>query len=177
MDKNRSLSVDTRGQLSLDFLIGISVFLLAFIFVFAFIPGLFVPYTSNSDELTMTADRLAMTLVEDVLALKNSSSVTPCVLDASKIDDLKTAISDPVEYDKIRTSLGLNMSGSALYSLEVIIEEDDGSRIDMINSNEVSETVVGNIGQSKRFVYVRDPAATGIDNYPGHKAILTVRLW
>lgn len=55
------------GQTSLDFLIGITIFLLAFIFVFAFIPKMFTPFVSNSDQLTMAADRAAEALVESVL--------------------------------------------------------------------------------------------------------------
>jgi hypothetical protein len=125
----------------------------------------------------MTADRTAIVLVEDLLALNNSSSGNAGVLDASRIDDLRATISDPAKYYKLRTDLGLNMSGDALYSLEVIIEDDNGNTIDMMNSDDAAITLIGNIGQSKRFIFIRDPDGTGTDNYPGHMAILTVRLW
>lgn len=166
---------ESSAQMSLDFMIGIGVFLLAFMFVFAFIPGLFVPFISNSDELTMTADRTAAALVDDTLALRDSCGVHPDILDASRISAFSSSMGNVATYQQVRGSLGLNMSGSALYSLEVVIDWENGSTQEIFNGGDRSSGISGNVGQSKRFVYVRDPSNPG--DYPGTMAVLKVRVW
>ncbi len=156
-------------------MIGIGIFLLAFMFVFAFIPGLFVPFVSNSDELTMTADRTAATLVDDTLALHDGSGVYPGILDASQINAFASAVNNPAQYNQLRAGLGLNMTDSALYSLEVVISWQNGSTMDIINSDDRAVTLIGNVGQSKRFVFIRDPSNPA--DYPGAMAVLKVRVW
>jgi hypothetical protein len=166
---------DSSAQLSLDFLIGIGIFTGAIIFVLAFIPGLFVPFVSNSDELTMTADRTSATIVDDMLAMKDPNGVYPGILDTVKISDFQIRMNDPTEYNILRTELGLKMTDTALYSLEVNISYQDGTWIDMKNSVDDYITLKGNVGQSKRFVFVRD--STDPTVYPGRMAIITVRVW
>lgn len=170
---------DTSAQMGLDFLLGISVFLVAFIFVFAFIPGLFVPFVSNSDELTMTADRASIILTCDILAKSDSDGIHPSILDARKIAAFDASMSDPVQNRQIRSSMGLNMSGNELYNLEIVFEIQDNPTPYIINSGESAANLIGNIGQSKRFVMIRNPDAPigQADNYPGRMAIMTVRVW
>ena len=165
--------------MSLDFIIGLTVFLVAFIFVFSFIPGLFVPFVSNSDELTMTADRTAMMLADDTLALRDSSGIYPGILNATLIANFQNNVTDNAKYRQLRTDLGLNSSESGLYSFQVIIQYQDGTMTNIINSADVVQNVNGNVGQSKRFVYVRDLTLPPSDpnNYPGRMAIMTVRVW
>lgn len=170
-----NIGPDTEAQTSVDFLLGASIFLLAFIFVFAFIPGMFAPFQSNSDELTMTADRIAATLSENVLVQNGSGTVLPGILNRSCIDSFKAAMNDPVQNQQVRSTLGLNASVSGLYDLEVIIEEQDNPTPVVISHGALPGTT--NVGQSKRFVMVRDPGAAGIDRYPGRMAVLTVRVW
>lgn len=189
----RRLIENGEGQISLDYLIGIAIFLMAFIFVFAFIPGMFTPFNSNSDELTMTADRVAATLVDNMLSINNSSTKLQGVLDAKKIVDFNAAIHSPAN-KTIRESLGLNSSGNAnlIYNLQVTIQEDGQPTIDI---NHGQQPGTSNVGQSKRFVIIRDSNAlpdlyNGYmhstwtflsqdfrDRYPGRMAIVTVRVW
>jgi hypothetical protein len=171
------IGYSTSAQMSLDFLIGISVFLVAFIFVFAFIPGVFVPFISNSDEMTMTADRASLSLCSDLLARTEAGSLYPGILDAAKISAFAADMGDPVTSRQARASLGLNLSGSELYNLEVVIDRQGSSTPQVINNGETAAGLKGNIGQSKRFVYIRDNAAVGTDNFPGRMAIVTVRVW
>ena len=169
---------NSSAQLSLDFLIGIGIFTAAIMFVLAFIPGLFVPFISNSDELTMTADRTAATIVndKDMLTMSDpSGEVYPGILDTSKISNFEIDMNNPTGYDQIRAKLGSKMTNSALYSLEVVINFQDGTTTYMKNPGEAFTNLQGNIGQSKRFVYVRDP--TNPNDYPGRMAIITVRVW
>lgn len=178
MDRNWSLSKETHGQLSLDFLIGIGIFTAAIMFVLAFIPGLFTPFISNSDDLTMTADRTAATIVDYTLAVRDpvhTSNIYPGILNTSEISKFQSSMSTQTGYDQLRKSLGLDMTDSALYSLEVVITFQNGTMINMSNSGEAFLTLQGNVGQSKRFVYIRDP--TNQSDYPGKMAIITVRVW
>ena len=57
--------MDDRGQSNIDFLFGLGVFLVTFIYAVTFIPGLFVPYQSSSIDLSSVAYRTAAILVED----------------------------------------------------------------------------------------------------------------
>jgi hypothetical protein len=86
-------------------------------------------------------------------------------------------MSNPVNNQHVRASLGLNMSGNTLYNLEVVIDREGSATPQIINNGETAAGLMGNIGQSKLFVYIRDPSAAGADNYPGRMAIMTVRVW
>ncbi|WP_449404306.1 DUF7287 family protein, partial [Halarchaeum acidiphilum] len=58
-----------RGQTTLDFTFGISVFLLTVIFVFSFVPGLLSPFAGSGSDHPVTANRIADDLVQDRLAV------------------------------------------------------------------------------------------------------------
>ena len=63
--KERFMLKDERGQLSIDFLVGISLFILALLFMAHFIPGMFVPFQSETIDLSSVAYRTSVILVED----------------------------------------------------------------------------------------------------------------
>ena len=63
--KERFMLKDERGQLSIDFLVGISLFILALVFMAHFIPGMFVPFQSETIDLNSVAYRTSVILVED----------------------------------------------------------------------------------------------------------------
>ncbi|MFD1512234.1 DUF7287 family protein [Halomarina rubra] len=67
-----------RGQTTLDFAIGVSVFLLAVAFVFSFIPGMVQPFADSGQEDMTVSNRLADRLATDVL-----TSGEPYILDKS----------------------------------------------------------------------------------------------
>ena len=169
---------DSGAQISLDYLIGVTIFLLAFIFVFAFIPGMFVPFNSNSDEITMSADRVASTLVENVLVVGGSDHKQPCILDVATINQFKNDVENNPTTCKLQLQkLGLNRSADgSLYDLQVFISMEGSSPIDIKSSDTMGDT---NVGQSKRYVLMRDSTAApgSIDNYPGRSALVIVRVW
>jgi Flp pilus assembly protein TadG len=69
---------DDRGQTTIDFAVGATLFLLTMAFVFAFVPAMFQPFaTSQSDSLV--ADRAANRLATDVLGTPGE----PYVLDTT----------------------------------------------------------------------------------------------
>jgi hypothetical protein len=172
------LNKDNSAQLSIDFLLGVTIFILAFIFLFIAIPSLFVPFQSNSDELTMTADRVAANLVENVLANRSSNGDRlPGIVDVPKVEELKAAL-QATDNEITRKSLGLD-NGNTVYHLQVVFEKYD-YMTDTINPSPIPDDVVWgnqNVGQSRRFVYLRnlDTAAPG--GYDDIKTVMVVRVW
>lgn len=59
--------MNDNGQTNIDFLIGMSIFLLSVAFVLALIPSVFEPFAADSGSNSLVADRAATTMVEDVL--------------------------------------------------------------------------------------------------------------
>jgi hypothetical protein len=57
-----------RAQTSIDFVVGMSVFLLTVAFVVAFLPGVFEPFTATGSGDVLAADRTAGLLAEQLLA-------------------------------------------------------------------------------------------------------------
>jgi len=68
---------NSRGQTTLDFAIGISIFLAVVLFIFVFIPGILSPFTASAQDKTVSADRVADRLSKGMLA----SPAEPHVLD------------------------------------------------------------------------------------------------
>jgi hypothetical protein len=67
----------SRAQTTLDFAVGMSIFLIAVAFVFSFTPSLLEPFEGGGTEDSVTANRVASQLVEGTLADPD----TPYVLD------------------------------------------------------------------------------------------------
>jgi ABC-type uncharacterized transport system permease subunit len=67
-----------RGQTTLDFAIGVSVFLAVLLFIFLFIPGILSPFTASAQDETVSSNRAADQLAMGMLA----SPSDPYVLDS-----------------------------------------------------------------------------------------------
>ncbi|MFB6156546.1 MAG: hypothetical protein ABEJ34_01725 [Haloferacaceae archaeon] len=80
-----------RGQTPLDFAIGAGIFMVAVVFVVAFVPSLTAPFEQGAGERTAAADRIATKLAEGLLG----SRARPGSLDADCtvgfFDDVDTA--------------------------------------------------------------------------------------
>jgi hypothetical protein len=64
----------TRGQTTVDYAVGIGLFLLAVAFVFAVLPGLVSPYSTQGGQPTV-ADRTAEQLTDDVIGRTDAPGV------------------------------------------------------------------------------------------------------
>ncbi|ELZ26292.1 hypothetical protein C474_21386 [Halogeometricum pallidum JCM 14848] len=73
----RPSAADDRAQTTIDFVVGISIFLLVVAFVVLFVPGIFDPFDGTSR--TQAADRFAATLASDALG----DPATPAALNAT----------------------------------------------------------------------------------------------
>ena len=81
LDEDGSDSTD-RGQTGLDFLVGMSVFLLAVGFVFLFLPTMFDPFVGSGTSNALVADRSAAQLAEETFV----DPTHPNVLDDAKVE-------------------------------------------------------------------------------------------
>jgi hypothetical protein len=70
-------SAGRRGQTTLDFSVGVSIFLTVVVFTVAFVPSMFAPFDSDTGQDSTTADRVADRLARDLLI---DAPLTPGVL-------------------------------------------------------------------------------------------------
>lgn len=78
LDSTAAHRNDGRGQTTLDFAIGVSVFLAVLVFIFLFIPGILSPFTASAQDETVASNRVADQLAAGTLA----SPSEPYVLDS-----------------------------------------------------------------------------------------------
>ncbi|MEF8978279.1 MAG: hypothetical protein V5A39_05345 [Haloarculaceae archaeon] len=91
----------SRGQTTLDFTIGISVFLAVLVFVFAFVPGLLSPFTASSNDAPALADRTADRLAQGSVGEAKNGALghpeEPYVLNGSNASIFFGNSTDPSE--------------------------------------------------------------------------------
>lgn len=150
------LSRDDTGQSNIDFLFGLAVFLMAFLYVFTFIPGLFVPYQASAVDLSSVAYKTGAILVEDPgwyiytvdgVEMGNPAwekqplsqlarigladdKLTPNVLSMDKV----RALGDISSYEIIRNRIGL--SGTLTYNFSLSLSMNDtlaNRRVELLN--------------------------------------------
>ncbi|WP_342303928.1 hypothetical protein [Methanolobus sp. ZRKC5] len=155
--------MDKKGQITIDYLISITIFLFVVIFVFNYTSGIFTPFISNSDETTLIADRTSTALVENIL--NEGDETVPNMVNKAKVDLLFAELDG--NYTHTVDYLGLN--GSYLrYDLNVTLENKTG----IINtSGKVIPTGV-NVGQTKRIVLLKD-----INSGNTEATIMSFRVW
>ncbi|WP_342303922.1 hypothetical protein [Methanolobus sp. ZRKC5] len=157
--------IDTRGQMHIDYLIGIAIFLTSVIFVFSYTAGLFTPFQSNSDEVTLIADRISTNMVEQNMSAGNPH--TPNLLNGTKVDYFFNQTN--ADYESTIEYYG--MSSSYLrYEFNITMESISSGLL--IHSTGKTLPTQGNIGQTKRIVIVRDEN-TGNET----QRMLSVRVW
>lgn len=122
---------DARGQTTLDFAIGVSVFLAVIVFVFAFVPGILAPFTSASERHTVEVGRVADSLTQDALG----SPKHPYVLDTTcTIDFFNGTASGPCGFTS-----------------------DPLQNLNLDSGTEVNVTFLGNVSDDPGTVDVSDP--------------------
>ncbi len=172
--------------MTLDYIAGIGIFLLAVFFVFQFVYSLFIPFQSGSDKATLAADRAATVLVEQMLHSGASGELN--VIDQGKLYSFNA--NDPNTLD----ALGLN-STQIVFDLNISVTNltsaNNPSLVYMYNFNSNSTFVYStsankpiyqsgpplptestDIGQTKRLVLIINPSTSY-----NQTAILSVRVW
>ncbi len=156
---------DNHGQMHIDYLIGIAIFLISVIFVFSYTTGLFTPFQSNSDEVTLIADRISTNVIEQNMSAGNPR--TPNLLNGTKVNDFfyqsSTNYETTIDYYGMRSSY-------LRYDFNITLENIASNSL--IYSSGKPLPTQGNIGQTKRIVIIRNEA-TGNET----QGILSVRVW
>jgi hypothetical protein len=163
-----------RAQMTIDYVVGMGIFLLSILFVFQFIYGLFVPYQSGSDEVTLAADRTSSLLIEHILAADRS--ITLNVMDQGKLYyfintkmnySSQTHFED-TEYNKALREVGL-FSNDSIFDLNISVAYLNNTIIYQSGPILPENT---RIGQTKRIVMI-------INSSSGYNetAIFSTRVW
>ncbi|MCX9010349.1 MAG: hypothetical protein OIN66_04420 [Candidatus Methanoperedens sp.] len=158
------------GQISLDYIAGITIFILSFIFLYNILTSLLLPFQFNSDEVKPLADRTAMILVESTDGLTASTN-GPNIIDKTKIIQLNTDLNNPSTYDNKRAELGL-VNGNLKYNLNVSLRYfnyslyPNSSNPLMLGGSIPAENT--NVGQTIRMVYLSQDSK---------RLMLLVKVW
>jgi len=174
------------GKLSLDLLIGLSIFLFTFIFIASFLPGVFAD-VRNEINLAHQAYRISALLVEDLgfdsswdtditisncqsqefrpgLAIYDSNNGTIFNnLSVTKIRKFAELLNDPLCGERVRLCLGLNLSefGGNKYKINVSLKnlEDELIKADgAILLNHGDSMSSGQVVKFERLVYLNQMA-------------------
>jgi hypothetical protein len=162
---------DTYGQISLDFISGIVIFIVTFLFLFQTLTSLFVPFQSSSDEVKSTSNRVAITLAESTSGLANSPTDNN-IISLKRAEELNYRMSTDTLYDDLRKDLGLGSEtilynlNVSLYDLDKSLYRDSSNNIVLNNGPVLPQDV--NVAQTVRVVYVEQD-----DKF----ALLYVRVW
>jgi hypothetical protein len=162
---------DTCGQISLDFISGIVIFMVTFLFLFQTLTSLFVPFQSSSDEIKSMSDRAAITLAESTSGLANSPTDNN-IISLKKADELNYRMNTTTRYNNLREDLGLS-SETTLYNLNISLYDLDktlyrDSSLNVVLNNGPVLPQNTNVAQTVRVVYVEQD-----DEF----ALLYVRVW
>lgn len=145
-----ALETASRGQTTIDYVIGISVFLLVVVFVFGFIPTIFAPFEDPTGSNTILADRSADRLSNDLLV---DSPEQPAVLNRTctvGFFDADGAAPTGCRYDDDSDGANLStaMGTSSVTNLNVTIRSEgsitqlDGTPLAVGDSSQGNENVV-----------------------------------
>ncbi len=164
------------AQITIDYITGIGIFLFSVIFVFQFMYGLFTPFQSGADKVTLAADRTATVLVERLLNADKSGVVN--VVDQGRLyyfNNTKLNYSSETYINTLR-ELGL-FSNEMVFDLNVSVVYPNGTTMNRSGTNfplvsgpEIPDNT--DIGQTRRLVLIIN-SSTGYNE----TAIISVRVW
>jgi len=168
-DKNNNCA-----QMTIDYVAGMGIFLLAVAFVFQFIYGLFIPFQSSSDAVTLAADRASMVIVERMLVPDRSENSN--VIDEGKLayfnNTKLNSQSNPQAYQDTLRELGLSSNETYTYDMNLSVEYLNGTILNQ-SGPIIPEKI--NIGNTKRMVLIVN-SSKGYNQTDEHK-IISVRVW
>jgi hypothetical protein len=157
------------AQITLDYIAGIGIFLLAVFFVFQFVYGLFIPFQSGSDKATLAADRAATVLVEQMLHADKVSELN--VIDQGKLyyfNNTRLNFSNQNNYNAALREIGL-FSNESVFDMNVTVADLNGN---IMNQSGPTLPETTDIGQTKRLVLIINSTIGYNQN-----ATLSVRVW
>ncbi|MFB6102827.1 MAG: hypothetical protein ABEJ73_09705 [Haloplanus sp.] len=177
--------IEERGQTTIDFAIGTSVFLVTVAFVVAFVPGIFQPFTDGPQEELATIDRAADTIVYDLLDGGDDTSALDRTCTIALLNDTATDTGCPFDdAEPLADQIGLSTGHHVNVTLVGGDPSDgepnpvctDGVRIDVSDTDDCTSGIALDAGEplppdgasviGRRVVHVDGTTAT-----------LIVRMW
>lgn len=170
-----------RGQTTLDFAVGVSIFIFSIVFVFAFVPGTLQPFTQTAQDETAGSDRVADLVVKDLLAEPGE----PYLLDGectAAMMDRDLAPGCDFDSEALSSKLGL----SSFQSFNITMYGDGGGN-EILGWNSTNKRVVAASDSDSDTAFAtgetpplnRDSVVTArrVVSIDGTKAVVQVRLW
>jgi hypothetical protein len=115
-----------RGQTTLDFVIGVAIFLAAVLFTFGFVPGLLEPFDTVENENPTLSDRYADTLSQDLLG----SPTQPHVLDRyCTVEFFEDGGTAPASCDYAGETLGERLGLPEAQQVNVTVTGDSDAQL------------------------------------------------
>ena len=159
-----------RGQTTLDFAVGMSVFLLTVVFVIAYAPTMFDPFAGGSGAKLVVADHAATTLSSDLLV---ASTAEPGILSAGCVvtffgeEPPGASCPTEAEFESLDTALSLDGRNAdvTIHELNEPASEPvevNGTKLTRSNSASVPSDIA---------------VATRTVSVDGQQYRLTVRVW
>ncbi|WP_418282984.1 DUF7287 family protein [Halorubrum sp. DTA98] len=162
-----------RGQTVLDFAIGMSVFLLAVGFTFAFVPSLLEPFSAGEGARMIVAERGAAHLTETSLSAGSAPGVLSAACTAGFFEG-----TDPADIDE---DCGWTTDAAALND-ELGVADYRGVNVTIAQGGEVASITVD--GEDTRLAAGDAPPSTAsvstgsrIVDVDGETYRLTLRVW
>lgn len=161
---------DCEGLISIDYIMGSSIFILSFFFLFNILTSMFIPFESTTDEVKAMSNRISTVLAESSTGIITRAS-SPNIIDPVKVSEFNASLNDPSKFDATMAQLGL-YSDETNYKLNVSLNYLNGS-IYMSGSNPMllggpPSDDYNNIAQTSRFVYLPSDS---------RMLILEVKVW
>ena len=164
---------DNCAQMTIDYMVGMGIFLLVIAFVFQFIYGLFLPFQSSSDTVTLAADRASTILIERLLVADRSGASN--IIDQGKMEYyINTKLNShlyPESYDDALRELGLFSNETYTFDINISVSNLTNPDYPMAQGGPVLPEKSG-VGQTKRFVMIIN-TSTGYNE----TALISVRVW
>ena len=166
------------GQVSFDYIIGVSTFIISFFFLYSTLNSLFLPFQFNSNELQPMAERASVLLVESAgwLAIDSSS---PNIIDSLTVKRVNDSLVNdsivPSEYDDTLSKLGLKTT-NLNYNLNVSLRYFNNT----LYPNASKPLLLGGkvpdnttkVGQVIRYVYLKKDTEQN-----STRLMLSVKVW
>lgn len=169
----------TKAQMSIDFLIGIVIFIGALFFVFQFMSGTILPFAEGANEKTVTVDKVSDSLYYDKMGT-----------DEKGVIDLRYLYNESrgevVSEEKILKDMNVD---TLRHSLNITVVKEDGVGDDDvevvgINENGLADLgdearigsnipTTGSVNKATRVGYVRE-TAPGTDP---ETVVVRIRMW
>jgi hypothetical protein len=176
-------STGSRGQTTLDFAVGVSIFLLALTSVLLFIPGTISPFVDGGQEEIVTANRVADSLSEGLLG----DPKTPHVLNETCTQDFFEGASSDCRFTGNNLTERIGVRNTQLVNVSIqsnVSASDSGNEVlcwtsgdNLIERDEGSCDVVAAAGSTPPARSGTTVAARRVIDLNGTDATLVVEMW